>query len=174
VIRKLVVAAFALGAILVPSSSATAQEGPCDTNYFPEEDMWEITWGRQFSDDGALPTFTQQSYGGLVGLNDGPVPQYMVDNPDWQWLYVTGAQIEAGRTVTYHFADGTLITAVATADGDGCPAVVWTVGQEPGEEVPPGEEPTPGEEPAPSEEPTPVETEPAAAAPVGAAPSYTG
>lgn len=165
-IKKLVVVAFAVSALLVPMGAATAQEGPCATNYFPEEDMWEITWGQQFDSNDAA-TFTQASYGGLIGINDGPVPSYITDNPDWTWLYVTGAQVEAGRTVTYHFADETLITAVVSADGEGCPAVVWTVGQELVDEVPVDEEPV-------DEEPTPVETDPPAAAPVAAAPTFTG
>ena len=104
----------------------TSDSVPCSENYFVDEDMWEITWGRQYDNTGDLPTFTMESFGGLVGYNDGPVPTYMTDyvgDPGWQWFYPTGADVENGRTVIYDFADGTRITGVLTADAEGCPFV---------------------------------------------------
>lgn len=93
---------------------------PCAANFFPEYQMWEITWGRQFSDTSSEPTFTPQSNGGLVTIN----------GVETTWndyhLYVTVTQVNTGRTVTYGFADGTIRTAVVSADVNNCPSVVWT------------------------------------------------
>jgi LPXTG-motif cell wall-anchored protein len=100
----------------------------CTTRYdFDAQKMWEVTWGYGFSDrNGGAPTFTMQSNGGLVGLDGGPVPSYMANNPDWHWLYVTDGK---DNNHTYQFADGTTRTVTVTfADGeDGCsyPTIVW-------------------------------------------------
>ncbi len=97
---------------------------PCSANYFTDYKMWEITWGTQHTDTNGVSTFDMQSHGGLVSVNNKPVPSYMT--PDWHWLYVTEAEVNNGRTVTYGFADGTIITAVVSANANNCPAVEWT------------------------------------------------
>lgn len=93
----------------------------CPPSDFKSAQMWEVTWGYNFADrNGGAPKFTMASYGGLTGINGGPIPSYM--NSTWHWLYVNmGA---ADYTVTYNFADGTTITAVVTG-ADCTPNIVW-------------------------------------------------
>lgn len=95
----------------------------CATNF--SSGMWEISWGRQFSDTNGTTTFTMASYGGMTSLNGSAVPAYMVNASNWRWLYVH--KPVANATWNYGFKDGTHITAVVTADSNSCPTVVWTV-----------------------------------------------
>ena len=105
---------------------------------FASTPMWEVTWGYGFADrNGGAPLFTMASNGGLVGINDGPVPAYMTnygDGDDWYWLYINKPAVD--RVVTYQFADGTERQATITGDANGCPGIVWT-------ETPPVVEVTP-------------------------------
>lgn len=90
---------------------------------FKDYQMWEVTWGYGFADrNGGAPLFTMASNGGLVGINDGPVPAYMTSG--WHWLYVNKPAVD--RIVTYQFADGTERQATITGDANGCPSIVWT------------------------------------------------
>lgn len=95
----------------------------CELDFISPSPMWEVTWGYGFADrNGGAPKFTLQSNGGLVAVNDGPVPSYMTGN--WHWLYVSAPVTP--RTWKYTFQDGTIRTATITANGKGCPTIVWT------------------------------------------------
>ena len=93
---------------------------------FPNDKMWEVTWGYGFADrNGGTAKFNMQSNGGMTQLNDGPIPAYM-GNPatsTWRWLYVNGPV--TNRTVKYTFADGTIRTATITREANACPKIVW-------------------------------------------------
>lgn len=106
-------------------SSNCLPDNPCSANYLPKDKMWEITWGKQFSDTNGVSTFKMGSYGGLVRLNGGPVPSYMTAEPNWHWLYVTPGDVARGRVVTYGFRDKTIITATVSGTAAGCPSVAW-------------------------------------------------
>lgn len=184
--RKALITLTAAAALALLPGTATAQQAPpagCANNFFLTQQMWEITWGLQSEDDG-IAEFFMSSYGGMTSVNGGPVPDVMInysaDELGWRWLYVTPAEVADGRTVTYGFADGTVITAEVT-NNEGCPLVVWTT-QAPGDEVPEDptpEDPTP-EDPAPTQPTQPGEvggdarTPPPAALPVVSAPTFTG
>lgn len=84
----------------------------CPTNYFKTQKMWEISWGRQYSDTNGTTTFTMASNGGLKFLNDQPLPSYFKNN--FRWLYVNDPV--ADRTVKYGFADGTVTTVEVNTD----------------------------------------------------------
>ncbi len=93
---------------------------------FTAQKMWEVTWGYGFADrNGGAAVFTQQSHGGLVALNDGPVPPYMVNSPSFRWLYVTGPV--SNYVTKYTFADGTIRTATVTREVNACPKIVWAM-----------------------------------------------
>lgn len=93
---------------------------------FPAQKMWEVTWGYDFAHrNGGAPVFTMQSHGGLITLNNGPLPSYMANNPSWHWLYaVEGVE----QHYKYGFADHTIRTVDVTYTSvNGCqiPTIVW-------------------------------------------------
>lgn len=97
----------------------------CELDFIAPTPMWEITWGYGLADrNGGVAKFTMQSNGGLVQLNDAPVPSYM--GPDWKWLYVTAPVVN--KTWKYTFADGTVRTATVTSNAKGCAIITWDLG----------------------------------------------
>jgi hypothetical protein len=89
---------------------------------FPDQKMWEVSWGWSFDDrNGNEPKFTATDNGGLVEINDKPT--------DWTdpHLYVTGPVKD--RVVKYTFADGTIRTATVSAGADACPVIEWDLGE---------------------------------------------
>lgn len=104
--------------------SFTTSHGVCEYD-FPAQKMWEINWGRQLADRNAVQLFDMQSHGGLISLNDGPVPSYMTSS--WHWIYPVEGQ---ARFFKYGFADGTVRTANVTfSDVNGCqvPQIAWNL-----------------------------------------------
>lgn len=108
------------------AQGVTIPEDPCDINYFPDEEMWEISWGAAYYVQRA--SFDKDSYGGLTAVNGGDVPAYIADAGTWRWWYVTreGMNAPGGTQVDLEFADGTHWRGEAVPDANGCPAVTWT------------------------------------------------
>lgn len=138
-------AGLALAAGLSVGAPAQAeQEPPVDpcthTNYFPDEQMWEIGWGAQFYQQDNY--FDKDSYGGIVSVNGGDVPAYMADADQWHWWYLTRDQLgqPGGAQVDLGFDDGTHWRGEALPDINGCPAVRWTL--DPEDEPDPDPSPT--------------------------------
>ena len=133
-------AGMALG---IPAQAQTIiqpPEDPCNINYFPDEDMWEISWGSPYYQQRYW--FDIDSYGGLVSVNGGDVPPYMTDANTWHWWYITRAGFNApgGARVDLGFEDGTHWRGEAVPDANGCPAVTWTMNPP----ADPDPDPTPG------------------------------
>lgn len=93
---------------------------------FQAQKMWEVTWGYDFENrNGGAPIFTKQSHGGLLTLNNNPLPAYM-SSPTWHWLYVTDNGQD--KHYDYGFADGTIWTVDVTwSNVAGCqiPTIIW-------------------------------------------------
>ena len=148
--RVLAGSAAALLASAVLSVPVQAQDAPdppdpCSPNYFPVQDMWEISWGSPFYSTSTV--FDDSSYGGLVDINGNGVPDYITEHAgDWSWLYVTRTQLNqpGGVVVDYAFEDGTTWRAEVVPDINGCPAARWTPNPVDAEEPGPDPAPTPG------------------------------
>lgn len=147
-VRTLAVAAalatatgLSLGAPAQAQTIIQPPEDPCNINYFPTEDMWEISWGAPYYQQRYW--FDIDSYGGLVSVNGGDVPTYMTDAATWRWWYITRDAFNApgGARVDLGFEDGTHWRGEAVPDANGCPAVTWTMNPPESEPEP---DPTPG------------------------------
>jgi hypothetical protein len=120
-------------------------ENPCAINYFAQSDSWEIDWGGAYYEQ--RQSFDADSYGGLVDVNGGGVPDYITNYvptrnaPAWRWWYISREALEApgGARLDLTFEDGTRWRGEAEPDVNGCPSVMWT--------------PNPSSEPAPDPEP---------------------
>ncbi len=126
------------------SSDCTPDEPVCTANLFEGYEerggLWEITYGMQHTDTNGVSTFTNDSYGGLVSFNGGEIPSYMGEpGTGYRWLYVYGDT--PGKTYTWDFADGTVVTATVSYSDDGCPIVDWTTTDPPPEYCDPSQKP---------------------------------
>lgn len=144
-------------------------------NYFVNDQMWEINWGWQYTDQRfvAAEHWDSKDFGGLTYIDSQysdktpaeelkDIREYEAADPapkqEYHWWYPSREMISKGAELTLGFEDGTVILGEAQVGTDKCPSVRWTEFPKDGEADTTTPESFPKDAPAPTKPVLPAES----------------